>query len=74
MGRPVVLFKVSNFVADLVTDTQDYYNFFFYFLVIHLMRNSKGYSDDIIFIGDASNASAKNFKMDVNALVMKSIV
>jgi hypothetical protein len=63
MGRPVILFKTYNFIADNVPIVQDYIDFIFYYIHIYCCSKSKGYVDDFITIADAANNTSKNFKL-----------
>lgn len=66
MGRPVLLFKTYNFIADQVPIVQDYISYIFYYTQIVCMGSTRGYVDDLIILADASNNTSRNFKLEVN--------
>ena len=63
MGRPVVLFKTYNFIADKCQDVTDYMNFLFYFIVVEVMSKCRGYIDDMHLLADSSNNTMRNLKI-----------
>jgi len=63
IGRPVLLFKTYNFLADKCPDVNDYMHFLFYFILIDTMNTCKGYVDDVILLADCSNNTMRNLKL-----------
>jgi hypothetical protein len=63
MGRPVILFKTYNFLADKCHDVMDYINYLFYFILIDTMSKCRGYIDELIILADSSNNTMRNLKI-----------